>query len=580
MASFNFETPFSGAGADGRQRPGFVLLLQVNTTDRAAQNRTDVEIVIRIRPPGNFTTFSNIAGDNSWSFSSSEFSDSQNFTYSFASPNQNRVLEIGRRNYSVNHNSNGSKSINVSYSANARLLGSASRSNISIGLTTYPRAPNPPPSVTAQTPVARSIKVDWQAASGGAGVSNYDVDRIENNTSWVRILSSTTSLTTTSSGLNPRSTYRFRVRANGPGGSSGFRESNSQTIAPAASPPAISTARAGTSVAVSLGQSTRIDSGVTISSYTIQRRQSSNGGATWGNWGTTRSVNTTNRTTTYTGLLNGITYQFRGRAETNLGFSNWSESGLTTIPNPPQAPSSIDTVRVLRNVTVSLGTAAQPSGVTITGYSIERRESTNGGATYGAWGNARSTTTTNRTTTYTNLNPFSTYQFRGRAESDVGSGANRESDNILIPGIPDAPSQVFAVRQGAAIQVIVAEPTQDGGAPILTYKIEKRISEDFETSWSAWGDPVVINFSEPVYLYEELELQKTYQFRAVATNEQGDSEQFTESNTVYLPAIMRIYDDGQFRLPGDYKRYNEVSGSWVGLSISRRYFNEQWIDLE
>jgi hypothetical protein len=75
-------------------------------------------------------------------------------------------------------------------------------------------------------------------------------------------------------------------------------------------------------------------------------------------------------------------------------------------------------------------------------------------------------------------------------------------------------------------------------------------------------------------------LQKTYQFRALSTNSEGDSESFTESNSVYLPAIVRIRDEGVFRFPNDYKRYDEECGAWIGLSIYQRYFNGQWVDLE
>jgi hypothetical protein len=173
-----------------------------------------------------------------------------------------------------------------------------------------------------------------------------------------------------------------------------------------------------------------------------------------------------------------------------------------------------------------------------------------------------------------------TQQFRGRAESDFNSSDWRTSAPLFIPGIPDAPSQVFALREGAAVFVIVAAPVRTGGVPILTYTIQKRISQDFGQTWSEWGEPLIIPFSDSFYRYENLELQKTYQVRALATNSEGNSETFTQSNTVYLPAIMKIYDNGQFRLPFNYKRYSEDVGDWIGLSISKRYFNGQWIDLE
>jgi hypothetical protein len=445
------------------------LVLFVSTNDQPSNNRSIVNWTLSVERIGSFRSFS--FDQRPWSVTIDGNVTSGTWNYDFRNYNS---LTISNGNRTVNHNADGSKTITVAASADGgNPLGIASLSR-SFTLTTYPRAPNPPPSVTAATPVGRSIFVSWQAASGGAGVSNYDVDRIENNTSWVRILSSTTSLSLTSSSLNPRSTYRFRVRANGPGGSSGFRESNSQTIAPAASPPVTTATRTLRSVTVTMTQPAVLDGSVTITGYTTQRKQ---GNGDWGDTRTTTDLN--NRSITYTDLPSETNQQFRGRADTNLGSSDFSESQV-----------------------------------------------------------------------------------------------------LFIPGLPDAPSQVFALREGASVRVIAAAPVSDGGAPVLTYTIEKRISDNLGATWSAWGEPVTITFAESFYLYENLELQKTYQFRALATNEEGNSEQFTESESVYLPAIMRIYDNNQFRLPADYKRYSEEIGDWVGLSISRRYFNGQWFELE
>ena len=443
------------------------LVLFVTTVDDPSRNRSRVNWSLTVFRVGSFRSFS--FDQRPWSVNI----DGQNFSGSWSYDFRNyNSLVLGTGGRIVNHNSDGSKTIGVSASADGgRPLGTASLSG-SFRLTTYPRAPNPPPSVSAAVPVGRSIFVSWQAASGGAGVSNYDVDRIENNTSWVRIASGTTALSLTSSSLNPRSTYRFRVRANGPGGSSGFRESNSRTIAPAASPPTTTAARTRRNVTVSMSIPAVLDGSVAITGYTVQRRQDS------GAWGDTRTTSASDRTVTYTNLPSSTNQQFRARADTNLGSSDFSESNV-----------------------------------------------------------------------------------------------------IFIPGIPDAPAQVLALQQGAAVQVVVAAPTSDGGAPILTYTIEKRSSDDFATTWSDWGDPVTIPFSESLFLYQNLELLKTYQFRALATNEEGNSENFTESNTVYLPAIVRIREGNQFRLPADYKRYDEEIGAWIGLSTYKRFFNGQWVDL-
>jgi hypothetical protein len=274
--------------------------------------------------------------------------------------------------------------------------------------------------------------------------------------------------------LNPRSTYRYQVRANGQGGSSGFRQSNSQTIAPAASTPTTTAERNRRSVTVSITEPSVIDSTTNITSYTTQRRQNN-----------------------------------------------------------------------------------------------------------GAWGDERTTTDLiNRAITYTDLPSETNQQFRGRADTNRGSSDFSESQVIFVPGLPDPPSEISPLQLGANVQVILFAGA-DGGAPVLTYTLEKRVSEDDGFTWSDWTDEIIVPFSESVYLYEDLDLERTYQFRALATNEEGNSEGYTESPTVYLPAIVKIYDSVQadFRMPNDFKRYDENMGDWIGLSIARRHFNGEWFDL-
>ena len=429
-----------------------------------------------------------------------------------------------------------------------------------------------PASVSASLSGDTSIRVTWPAANGATG---YNVDRSENGGGYTRVSSNTALRDITYGSLTRGSTYVFRVFSLNAGGSSPTaRESDSVSIPlpPPSAPSSASISKDKRDVTISLGTATA-PAGTTISSYEIEIRSSG------GSYGSRRTVSTSSRSTTYTGLNPGVTYQGRGRAVGTGGAGDWRETGTVTISPPPTAPSTISAIRSFRSVAVALGTSTAASDVTISGYEIQRRDSTNGGATWGAWGNVRTTNLTDRTTTYTGLIPLSTYEFRGAAQSDFGLGAFSTSAPIFIPDFPNPPQQVLALQEGASVRVIVTAPTFDGGAPVLTYRIEKRVSDDFGSNWEDWGDSITIPANEPVYLYSGLELQRTYQFRALATNSEGDSEAFTESNAVYLPVIVRILEDGQFRLPGDYKRYDEGIGTWIGLSTYKRYFNGVWTDL-
>jgi hypothetical protein len=427
-----------------------------------------------------------------------------------------------------------------------------------------------PSSVSASLSGDTSIRVTWPSSSGATG---YDVDRSQNGGGYSRVSSNTSSRDITYGSLDRGSTYRFRVFARNAGGSSPTaRESDSVLVPfpPPSTPPSATATKTKRDVRITFSASTP-PSGTTILNYEIEIRE--NGGS----YGSRRTDNGGGET--YTNLNPGSTYQGRVRAIGEGGASGWRETNTVAISPPPSIPASITLTRSFRNVFVELGQSTAASDVTISGYEIQRRESFNGGATWGAWGDTRATNTTVRNTTYSGLTATTTQQFRGRATSDFEAGDWRTSDPFFIPGIPDPPSQVLALQQGASIQVIPVAPLSDGGSPILTYTIEKRISDDLGQSWTEWGNQVIVPGNNPVYLYEGLELQKTYQFRALATNGEGNSESFTESNTVYLPVIVRIFEGGQFRLPADYKRYDEEIGAWIGLSTYKRFFDNQWVDL-
>lgn len=476
MPSDSFSAGFS-------TRP-MTLRLNVSTNDDEDRNRSTVNWNLQIDPPGNWYSYSFFS--NPWSVNIDGAGSSGNFTYDFRPPNNNRTITIASGSRTINHNSDGSKTINVRASATGSSIGSADTGNRSFRLTTYEREPSTPSS--------------------------------------------------------------------------------------------ISTTRNVRSVTVSLGASS--DSGAGIDRYRIQRRQAAPGGS-YGSWGNDRTTSTSNRTTTYTGLLPEYSYQFRGRAEGPGGNSGYRTSGTTVIPDAATVPS-ISVERTLRTVQVSLGTSTVlDSGITIESYTTQRRESTDGGINFGSWGNTL-TADSNRQTLYTGLNSESTYQFRGRANTNLGSSDYATSAGVFIPGLPDPPADVIAILYGTAILVIIQAPTNDGGAPVLSYTIQKRESLDNGATWSDWELYDVTEAESSSFLDEEVSLQQSYQYRVFATNEEGDSEFPRDSDEVYIPRLVRIYDISTraFRNPSDYRRYDDTLEQWVGLSIGKKYVGGQWVDLE
>lgn len=475
----------SASYSDGFSIRPFTLRLSLSTNDNESQNRSTVNWTLRIEPPGNWYSYSFFS--NPWSVSIDGNTSSGNFTYDFRPPNNNSTITIASGSRTINHNSDGSKTITVRASATGSSIGSADTGNNSFKLTTYERAPSTPSSIS----VSRNIR----------------------------------------------------------------------------------------DITVSLGASS--DAGAGITRYRIQKRQLPPGGS-YSAWGDDRTTTTSDRTTTYTSLLPDYTYQFRGRAEGPGGNSDWRTSGETVMPNAATAPSSISTIRTLRSVEVTLGASTPLSNdITINSYTIQRRESTNGGSTWGAWGGVL-TADVNRKATFTGLNSESTYQFRGRANTDLGSSAYTTSGSIFIPGNPDPPSEVLAILYGTAVLVIIYAPTSDGGAPVLTYTVQKRESLDKGATWSDWTTDRIIPAASASFIEEDADIGTTYQYQVFASNEQGDSESATQSDEVYIPRIVRIYNSetASFRNPFDYKRYDATMDSWVGLSIAKKYSNGEWVDLD
>ncbi len=98
--------------------------------------------------------------------------------------------------------------------------GSSGYSNVD-GATTFPPPPPPPaPSSLAAAPLSGSaIQLDW---SDVAGEDGYDVERSPDGVAWSAAASvAADQITWTDTGLDPASTWFYRVRAFNPGGSSG-----------------------------------------------------------------------------------------------------------------------------------------------------------------------------------------------------------------------------------------------------------------------------------------------------------------------------------------------------------------------
>jgi hypothetical protein len=110
-------------------------------------------------------------------------------------------------------------------------------------------------------------------------------------------------------------------------------------------------------------------------------------------------------------------YFFRIQASNSDGTKFSSVS--TIRPGVPTAPAALNYVKTGRNVALTATASSSAGGGTISSYSVQYRTSSNGGATWSAWGNTQ--TMTSLQYTYSLLPPALTYDFRVFSTNETGN---------------------------------------------------------------------------------------------------------------------------------------------------------------
>ncbi|HYL65699.1 MAG TPA: fibronectin type III domain-containing protein [Nitrosopumilaceae archaeon] len=298
------------------------------------------------------------------------------------------------------------------YSVNAQLL---------------PVAPSPPTNLVANAVSSSEIDLSWAAPSnlGGLILSGYQIERSANGgISWSTIVPNTGSTATTYSdtGLNPSTSYMYRVSAiNAVGTSSPSNTASATTKAPPATapqPPTSLTATGISSSQINLSWTAPSNNGGSaITGYKIER--STDSGTTW----STVQSNTANTATTYsdTGLAATTTYTYRVSAINSVGTSspsNTASATTGTTSTAPQPPTGLTaTAASSSQINLSWTAPANNGGSAITGYKIER--STDSGTT---WSTVIANTGSTATTYSDNgLAASTTYTYRVSAINSVGA---------------------------------------------------------------------------------------------------------------------------------------------------------------
>jgi PKD repeat protein len=281
--------------------------------------------------------------------------------------------------------------------------------------------PPTPPSALSATPVSASqINLAWTASSDNVGVTGYQVERCQGATCTTFVQIATPSGTTfNDTGLQPATTYRYRVRATDAAGNlSGYSSVESATTQPASDTQPPSTPTGFTATAVSASQInlawTASSDNVGVTGYRVERCQ----GATC----TTFVQIATSSGTTFnnTGLAAATTYRYRVRAADAAGnLSGYSSvESATTQPAPDTQPPSTPngfTATAVSASQINLAWNASSDNVGVTGYRVERCQ----GA--GCSNFVQIATPSGTTHNDTGLQAATTYRYRVRAADAAGN---------------------------------------------------------------------------------------------------------------------------------------------------------------
>lgn len=123
---------------------------------------------------------------------------------------------------------------------------------------------------------------------------------------------------------------------------------------------------------------------------------------------------------------------FVDEAPPGTGWTDSSMNGTITWSTVASAPGTPAASRTGRDVTVTASSGSSSNGgSTITSYKVQYRSSSDGGSTWGTWGNEQ--TLSSLAYTYTGLTASLTYQFRVYANNARGSSAATVSTNVFVP---------------------------------------------------------------------------------------------------------------------------------------------------
>lgn len=313
-----------------------------------------------------------------------------------------------------------------------------------------------------------SVILTWAAPAdnGGAAVTSYTIEYRPDGTAAYNspVSVAGTLLTKTISGLTNSTKYDFRVTA-----VTSFAPSQptSEVSATPAAVPGVVTnliAVVSSGAVVISWVAPLNNGGSSITGYTITYKSASETAFS--------TYNTSGLTANLTGLTNGVVYTFQVKANNATG----SSAIVSTTATPfisPGVPLSLAVVAHPASLTATWLAPTSLGGLPLSSYSVQYKL-----ATDTSWTTVASPTTA-LTSTISSLTNGSAYQVRVAATTGTTTKFTSDytSPVTATPAtIPGIPTGLVANPGNLAASLTWVAPTDNGGATIISYKVEYKTS--------------------------------------------------------------------------------------------------------
>ena len=432
--------------------------------------------------------------------------------------------------------------------------------------TTEPDVPDAPGRLTAQARGISVIELAWRApsSSGTSRVTGYQIQRSSRATGgWGDLEDDTGNTRTTyqDTGLAPNTTRYYRVRAlsgAGPSAWSNVDHATTDDLTPPGAPTMLSvmpSVRRGSDELDLTWVAPVDDGGSAVTGYLIEWSA-----ARVGPWfPLVQDTESPDRSYTDGGLGPNTTRYYRVSAINSEGPGRPSNVAHgTTRAAPPGPPRNLDVDprgTGPDSIVLTWDAPETDGGAPIRGYTVQRIGPNNSTHRF-------NTGTTATTFKDTGLQPATAYRYQVAAINRVGTGQwSLERRTSTYAAKPGAPTGLTARAVGTSrIDLSWSAPRNDGGAPILGYRIEA--SDDGGRTWNI---PIRRNTNSRTTTFSDVNLRPatTRHYRVAALNTAGTgpfsntARATTEATVPGSPRSLDAEADGTSRIDALLARAHE-----------------------